>query len=146
MHQYTDEPWVGCILTFLTVLCLYGINEVARDLECPFRSYPNDLPLLNFQAQFNEALITMFAGYHPDFYWNGDQVMRIANVKRTSKKSMNPVEMRRTTSFTHTASKPKFTTGTQESTEIAELKRKLEQQSKVIEQLVAKIGPSDEEL
>jgi hypothetical protein len=30
---------------------------------------PNDLPLNLFQAQTNEALLTTFAGYHPDSYW-----------------------------------------------------------------------------
>ncbi len=30
---------------------------------------PNDIPLNNFQAQFNESLITMFFGCHPDAYW-----------------------------------------------------------------------------
>ena len=78
MHEWTDEPLIGTILTFLTVLCLFGINEVARDLENPFRNFPNELPLVNFQAQYNESLITMYAGYHPDFFWDGDQVRRMA--------------------------------------------------------------------
>jgi len=78
MHQFTKDPLTGAILTFLTVLCLEGINEVARDLENPFRNFPNELPLVNFQAQFNEGLITMYAGFHPDFFWDGDRVMRMA--------------------------------------------------------------------
>jgi len=78
MHEWTDEPLIGTVLTFLTVLCLFGINEVARDLENPFRNFPNELPLVNFQAQYNESLITMYAGYHPDFFWDGDQVRRMA--------------------------------------------------------------------
>jgi hypothetical protein len=40
------------------------------DLENPFRNVPNELPLVTFQAQFNEALIIMYAGYHPDSYWH----------------------------------------------------------------------------
>jgi len=76
MNQYTTHPITGGLLTFFTVLCLFGINEVARDLENPFRNFPNELPLVNFQAQFNEGLITMFAGYHPDFFWDADTVMR----------------------------------------------------------------------
>jgi polyhydroxyalkanoate synthesis regulator phasin len=51
------------------VTCLSGIHEVARELENPFRQVPNELPLVTFQAQFNEALITMFSGYHPDSFW-----------------------------------------------------------------------------
>lgn len=69
MDQYTDDRWLGGILTFLSVTCLAGIQEVARELENPFRNVPNELPLLNLQAQYNEALITMYSGYHPDFFW-----------------------------------------------------------------------------
>jgi hypothetical protein len=29
---------------------------------------PNDLPLSLFQAQFNEAIVVTFSGYHPDFH------------------------------------------------------------------------------
>ena len=33
------------------------------------QNVPNDLPLNFFQAQFNETLLTMFAGYHPESFW-----------------------------------------------------------------------------
>lgn len=69
MDQYADELWLGCLLSFFTVTSLAGIHEVARELENPFRNIPNELPLVTLQAQFNEALITMYAGYHPDHYW-----------------------------------------------------------------------------
>ena len=46
-----------------------GLHEVARELENPFTNVPNDVPLNNFQAQFNESLMQVFAGYHPDAYW-----------------------------------------------------------------------------
>ena len=72
MDQYTDEAWVGCVLTFLTITCLSGIHEVARELENPFRNIPNEIPLVTLQAQFNEALITMYAGYHPDHFWRAE--------------------------------------------------------------------------
>lgn len=60
------EVWFGFALNFLTVTLFAGLNEVAKELEFPFRSMPNDLPLNLFQAQFNEALVTMFSGFHPD--------------------------------------------------------------------------------
>ena len=41
-------------------------------MENPFVNVPNDIPLNNFQAQFNEGLMTMFYGYHPDAYYNGE--------------------------------------------------------------------------
>lgn len=69
MNQWTEDWWASCILTFFTVTALFAINEVARELEKPFRNVPNEIPLVTLQAQFNEALIVMFAGYHPDFFW-----------------------------------------------------------------------------
>jgi predicted membrane chloride channel (bestrophin family) len=71
MDQYTgtEEVWLGCILTFLSVVCLSGIHEVARELENPFRNVPNELPVVTLMAEFNEALMIMYAGYHPDFFW-----------------------------------------------------------------------------
>ncbi len=64
-----SHPYFGFALNFLTVAILSGLNEVAKELENPFTNVPNDLPLNLFQAHFNESLITMFAGYHPDSYW-----------------------------------------------------------------------------
>jgi len=70
MDQFTDEMWVGVSLTFLTVLCLAGLHEVARVLENPFRNVPNDVPLCTLLATYNEALISVCSGYHPDHYWH----------------------------------------------------------------------------
>lgn len=55
-------------------MCFVGVQEVARELEQPFRNAPNDLPLTTFQAQFNEALIAMYAGFHPDAWSVEEQV------------------------------------------------------------------------
>lgn len=63
---YTNHLVFACIMNFTTVLCFQGIYEVARELTNPYFTVPNDLPLNNFQAQFNEALVTMYAGFHPD--------------------------------------------------------------------------------
>lgn len=70
MDQYADNIVLGSILAFFSVACLSGVNEVARELENPFRNIPNELPLVTLQAQFNEALIVMYAGYHPDHFWD----------------------------------------------------------------------------
>lgn len=64
-----SHPYFGFALNFLTVSILAGLNEVAKELENPFYNVPNDLPLNLFQAHFNESLVTMFAGFHPDSYW-----------------------------------------------------------------------------
>jgi len=61
------EFYMGLSLNFAAIVIIAGINEVAKELESPFQSIPNDIPLNLFQEQFNEALITTFSGYHPDF-------------------------------------------------------------------------------
>ena len=70
MVEYTETPWLGSLLSFFTVTCLAGLHEVSRELENPFRNVPNDIPVCTLQAMFNEGLITMFAGYHPDSFWD----------------------------------------------------------------------------
>lgn len=39
----------------------------------PFKNAPNDLPLNYYQAQFNEALVSMTAGFHPDSFWEAPE-------------------------------------------------------------------------
>ena len=80
MLEYINTEGKECIagiviatgLNFLTVSCLAGLHEVARELENPFRNVPNEIPLVRMQAIFNEALIALFAGFHPDHYWNAE--------------------------------------------------------------------------
>lgn len=69
MLSYCEHIAIAGILNFFSLLCFTGLHEVARELEAPFRNAPNDIPLNNFQAQFNEALICLCAGYHPDSMW-----------------------------------------------------------------------------
>jgi hypothetical protein len=76
MDEYASNAYIGGVLTFLTVTCLAGLHEVSRELENPFRNVPNEIPLVTFQAMFNEALITLYAGYHPDHYWDPDEYRR----------------------------------------------------------------------
>jgi len=74
MFSFANELVFACFLNFFTVLCFEGVHQVARELENPFKNVPNDLPLTTFQAQFNEALITMYAGYHPESWWEVPQM------------------------------------------------------------------------
>lgn len=66
MLTFVNNLAFGLLLNLFTVLCFVGLHEVARELENPFQNVPNDLPLNNYQAQFNESLMIMFYGYHPD--------------------------------------------------------------------------------
>lgn len=72
MVQYCADFWSASMLTFLSIACLSGIHEVARELENPFRNVPNELPVVTLMAEYNEALLVMYAGYHPDFFWQAD--------------------------------------------------------------------------
>ena len=60
---------VGAFFDYLLDHSIHRLHEVARELESPFINAPNDIPCNYFQAQFNEALMTTFTGYHPDAYW-----------------------------------------------------------------------------
>merc|ERR1712196_690586 len=42
---YVDHMFVAALLSFCASLGYFTLNEVARELETPFRHDPNDLPL-----------------------------------------------------------------------------------------------------
>lgn len=69
MLTFVIDTAVAAVMNFLTIGVFLGLWHVSTELEDPFRNVPNDLPLNNFQAQFNEALVVMFAGFHPEAYW-----------------------------------------------------------------------------
>lgn len=131
MDQYVDEVWLAATLTFLTVMCLSAIHEVARDLENPFRNVPNELPLVTFQAEYNEALFTMYAGWHPGHFWDGDKILRQQKIPR-EKKGRRPSFVR------------KNGASPDHGSEIAELKRQLAEQTKIIQQLSQTVSSNQE--
>ena len=65
-NQYVAQLWLGASLTFFSVTCIVGLHEVARELENPYRNVPNDIPLVTLMAEYNESLLVMYAGFHPD--------------------------------------------------------------------------------
>lgn len=69
MVAYVTNAPFGFVLNLVCVMSFTGLHEVARELENPFQNVPNDVPLNNFQAQYNESLMQMFTGYHPDAHW-----------------------------------------------------------------------------
>eukprot|EP00553_Chaetoceros_curvisetus_P011235 CAMPEP_0204641766 /NCGR_PEP_ID=MMETSP0717-20131115/51318_1 /ASSEMBLY_ACC=CAM_ASM_000666 /TAXON_ID=230516 /ORGANISM="Chaetoceros curvisetus" /LENGTH=549 /DNA_ID=CAMNT_0051662475 /DNA_START=877 /DNA_END=2526 /DNA_ORIENTATION=+ len=79
MLTFVHEVIVAALLNGLTVGVFVGLWQVSNELEDPFRNVPNDLPLNYFQAEFNEALVVMFAGYHPESWWDvGDNLEGIS--------------------------------------------------------------------
>ncbi|CAJ1959422.1 unnamed protein product [Cylindrotheca closterium] len=117
MEQYVDEVWLASTLTFLTVMCLSAIHEVARELENPFRNVPNELPLVTLQAHYNETLITMYSGWHPDQFWDGDRILR--RHKRRGGGARGTTQSR----------------GSKHDAEIADLKSQLAEQAKLIDKI-----------
>jgi hypothetical protein len=77
MLTFVTSQLLGFLLNLLTVMCFAGLHEVARELENPFQNAPNDLPANNLHGQYNEALMSMFTGYHPDAYWEVKEVTTI---------------------------------------------------------------------
>ena len=55
---------LSALLTFLVVLCYFGLHEVARTLEDPFLHPPNDLPAVGLQMEFNSRLLAAWDGCH----------------------------------------------------------------------------------
>jgi hypothetical protein len=79
MLTFVSNTIAAAVTNFFTVGVFLGLWHVSTELEDPFRNVPNDLPLNNFQAQFNEALVVMFAGFHPEAWWDiGDNVEGIS--------------------------------------------------------------------
>jgi hypothetical protein len=87
MLSFVNKITLGFLLNLLTVMCFTGLHEVARELESPFQNVPNDIPANNIHSQYNEALMTMFSGYHPDAFWH---VAQVPTPKITTKKGGGP--------------------------------------------------------
>eukprot|EP00548_Thalassiothrix_antarctica_P012172 CAMPEP_0194163454 /NCGR_PEP_ID=MMETSP0152-20130528/80054_1 /TAXON_ID=1049557 /ORGANISM="Thalassiothrix antarctica, Strain L6-D1" /LENGTH=366 /DNA_ID=CAMNT_0038873451 /DNA_START=544 /DNA_END=1644 /DNA_ORIENTATION=+ len=95
LEQYTKTKWLGALLSFLAVSCLCGLHEVSRELENPFRKPPNEIPVCTLQAQFNEALVTAYSGYHPDAYFAEFKPQHInpsQNSQSRSSQSQKPIQ------------------------------------------------------
>ena len=135
MDQWTNSLWVGCVLCFLVASFLSGILEVSRELENPFRNVPNELPLVTMQAQFNETLLVMYAGYHPDLFWAEEaegirKANRMSDIKEQDDDSFEGLE---------SAPKVKLAQQSGEDPRVKELSDMLKQQGKEIEALKRKL-------
>jgi len=81
-----DHPWIGALLTFSIIEIIFGLHEVARELENPFVNVPNDLPLCALQAEFNESLLQLYNGYHPNSFWNTKEYYYVKNRRKSGRK------------------------------------------------------------
>eukprot|EP00271_Cylindrocystis_brebissonii_P016723 TRINITY_DN4106_c0_g2_i1.p1 TRINITY_DN4106_c0_g2~~TRINITY_DN4106_c0_g2_i1.p1 ORF type:complete len:340 (-),score=31.46 TRINITY_DN4106_c0_g2_i1:862-1860(-) len=57
MANWIGQVWLAALTTFFSVFTFYVINEVAREIEEPFRFDPNDIPVANYQHRFNARLV-----------------------------------------------------------------------------------------
>jgi predicted membrane chloride channel (bestrophin family) len=68
----TSPGWASFV-TFLVIFSIWSINYIATELEMPFGSDPNDLPLADMQKDLNLSLIGLFderAKEPPSFQFN----------------------------------------------------------------------------
>lgn len=59
IEQFTGTGVLTPALSFLIVVCYWGLDRVARELENPFGEDANDLPLHDFCANFNDTIQQM---------------------------------------------------------------------------------------
>ncbi len=84
MDQYIQTFSLGVVLSFFSVMCLQSIDEVGKELENPFRNIPNELPVVTYQAEYNESLLVINSGFHPDAYWKVPRDIRKSSYKRAT--------------------------------------------------------------
>ena len=93
MDQYIKNIWLGVVLSFFSVMCLQSIDEVAKELENPFRNIPNELPVVTYQAEFNESLLTIYSGFHPDSFWKPPRALQPRHDQKMSSQSPDHDDM-----------------------------------------------------
>merc|ERR1711871_1387726 len=60
---FTKSYWAQAILTFLLFQGIWGVNEVAKELENPFGPDTNDISLPDFHARFIDVLEEIHVGH-----------------------------------------------------------------------------------
>jgi predicted membrane chloride channel (bestrophin family) len=80
-----ENPFWASAYAFLCTMLFYGISECARELEDPFVSHPNDLPVAFLHAQLNLGLVDMVKEPWPHRNIHEDKHMK-AKAEATRKK------------------------------------------------------------
>eukprot|EP00435_Cladocopium_sp_Y103_P019873 s273_g4.t2 len=57
--SFTSSYQWAIPVTFLPVFSMFALNQVAAQLEMPFGTDDNDLPLTHFQMEFNQSLLLL---------------------------------------------------------------------------------------
>jgi hypothetical protein len=142
MHQYIRSRWLGVIMTLVSVMCLQSIDEVAKELENPFRNIPNELPVVTYQAEYNEALLTMYSGFHPDSFWKPPRELREAHLRKSNPNDeMAPIKEAHSgengTVYSQSDKSLLSKDGAEEQEQInAQLRSIVEQQGRIMEEMM----------
>lgn len=67
MDKYIVTWYWSVSFCFISVSAFFAVNEVAIELEDPFGSDTNDLPMEAYQREFNERLLMLSHAYSPEF-------------------------------------------------------------------------------
>eukprot|EP00201_Polytomella_parva_P009359 CAMPEP_0175070550 /NCGR_PEP_ID=MMETSP0052_2-20121109/18774_1 /TAXON_ID=51329 ORGANISM="Polytomella parva, Strain SAG 63-3" /NCGR_SAMPLE_ID=MMETSP0052_2 /ASSEMBLY_ACC=CAM_ASM_000194 /LENGTH=343 /DNA_ID=CAMNT_0016337671 /DNA_START=382 /DNA_END=1410 /DNA_ORIENTATION=- len=65
---FLSEAWMGIMMSFITVMTYWSLNEVASEMEDPFGYDPNDLPLSRFQFDLNQNILSGTWQSRPRFF------------------------------------------------------------------------------
>mmetsp|Transcript_31456 Transcript_31456/g.57132 ORF Transcript_31456/g.57132 Transcript_31456/m.57132 type:complete len:411 (-) Transcript_31456:850-2082(-) len=65
---FLKQSWIGVMMSFVTILTYWSLNEVANEMEDPFGYDPNDLPLSCFQYDLNKQLIASTWKFRPHYF------------------------------------------------------------------------------
>ena len=57
--SFTAVPWLSIGTTAVTVISFYAVFIVANELEDPFGSDVNDMPMLEYHEEFCASLCAM---------------------------------------------------------------------------------------
>lgn len=81
--------WLALLITFISTMTHYGLNELARDLEDPFIYDPNDLPLARIQYNFNERILAIARTKRP----GSNSETALARVPTMTRSALLPVSV-----------------------------------------------------
>ena len=103
--------------------------------------------LVTLMAHYNEALITMYSGYHPDHFWRGVGERVLRRRKGNTSSGDNADKSSSKNGGQKQAQDAQIPNGSRtndapDASEIEALKRQLAEQAKLIEQLAAKVNSS----
>eukprot|EP00803_Ostreobium_quekettii_P004807 evm.model.scf_1129.1 EVM.evm.TU.scf_1129.1 scf_1129:2455-5702(-) len=59
VNSYIHVLPLNLAITFMTMICYFALNELAKDMEDPFIHAPNDLPIARYHYKFNERIVAM---------------------------------------------------------------------------------------